>query len=176
MKNTILFFVIAFLTLNPLTADLSNVFVDQGLLKYKNGDFLNAKFLFKKALKLNPDNSLAWEHYDNAIINLDALEKRTRNLILEPKFDIKYDEIKMRDISRFKQRYIKISGRIKNMSDLGFKKIIVKLILLNNERKIRTLNYLIENITPGGQRTFSFNKLVPAFTSYEIKPHVMKDR
>ncbi|MCK5685017.1 hypothetical protein KAJ27_12885 [bacterium] len=176
MKNTILFFIIAFLAINPLSADLSNVFVDQGLLKYKSGDFLNAKFLFKKALKMNPDNAIAWEHYDNAIIKLDALVKRTKNLVLVPKFDIKYDEIKMTDISRFKQRYIKISGRIKNMSDLGFEKIVVKLILLKNERRIKTLDYIIENLTPGSQRTFSFNKLVPAFTSYEIKPKVMKER
>lgn len=174
MKNTILVLLAAILLCSPLAADMSSIYLDQGTVKLKAGDFLGAKALFKKALQLNPDNAGAWERYDEATLKLDALEKRTKKLILTPKFDIQYDEIKINDINRFQQKYIKISGTLKNLSDLSFEKLIVKLVLIRNERQILTLEYLIENLKAGSQRTFTFNKLVPAFTSYEIKTQVIE--
>ena len=172
-KVTFILLIITILTSN-LWADISIVLYQKAQKAYSHLDYPSAISLMREAIAYSPREEKYWSFYDKLVIQFEKYKEKNKNLILYPKFNIKFKEIKSQQIFHFKNSYLKIEGKVFNLSDLSFPLVKVKLRLFKGKKQIAVYEYPIDNFSSKSSRVFYFNKLVPAFSDYKVEVEVVK--
>ncbi len=157
---------------SPCLADLSEVKVYLGEKFLRDSNFLKAKEAFKEAIEINFANDRAWKGYEQSVIELYKLKITNQEMILEPRFDITYDDVKIYPLGRFGKKAVTIRGKVKNMSDIGFDNVEIVITFMNEEGKmIKEYGTFLKNIDPKEQKPFSFTVITDEFKEYRVEVH-----
>lgn len=154
----------------PCLADLSEVKVYLGERLLKGNKILQAKEAFKEAIEINVANKRAWSGYEQAVIELYKLKITNQEMILSPRFDITYDEVKIYPMGRVGKKAVTIRGAVKNTADIAFENVEVAITFFDKKGLVvKSYGRFLKDIGPKEQKPFSFTVITDDFEEYRVE-------
>ncbi len=156
----------------PCAADLSEVKVYLGERLLKEDKLLEAKSAFRSAIEINFENGRAWKGYERTVIELYKLKLADQEMVLEPRFDITYDDVKIHPLGRFGKKAVTIRGRVKNMADIAFENVEVEITFVDEAGEtVKVFSDFLKDIGPKETKPFGFTVITDKFKDYRVEVH-----